>query len=96
MLKHIVLFKFKPEATAAQRKEMEDRLNALPGLISEIKSWKIVHTVPGRPARFSHLALFSEFEDMAALDRYIANPDHQAVLPLIEAACEQRSNFDYE
>ncbi len=96
MVKHIVLFKFKAEATAAQRKELVDALNALPPLVPEIKKWKVVHTAPGRPARFHHIALFSEFEDVAAVDRYIANPDHQKVVPLVEKYCETRANFDYE
>ena len=96
MVKHIVLFKFKPETTAVQRKELVDALNALPPLISEIKKWKVVHTLPGRPARFHHIALFSEFEDVAAVDRYIAHPDHQKVVPLVDKYCETRANFDYE
>ncbi len=96
MIKHIVLFKYKTEAPAAQRKEMEDRLNALPELISEVKNWHWERSIPGRPARSFHVALICEFADSAALDRYIANPHHQACVPLIEAACETRSAFDYE
>jgi len=96
MIKHIVLFKYKAEATPAQRKEVEDRLNALPGLIPDIKGWALEHALPGRTARAYDLALISEFDDVAALDRYIANPHHRAVIPLIDAACEHRAVFDYE
>ncbi len=95
MLKHIVLFKFKPEATPAQKQAMIDGLNGLPALIPEIKAWQLVNSVPGRPARFYHVGLFSEFADVAALDRYIAHPAHQRVVALIEAACESRAGFDY-
>lgn len=96
MVKHVVLFKFKPEATQAQRQELVDALNALPPLISEIKKWKIVWGMPGRPSRFSHFALFSEFESAAAVDAYIANADHRKVVTLVDAYCESRANFDYE
>jgi hypothetical protein len=96
MVKHVVLFKFKPETTQAQRQALADALNALPPLISEIKGWSVVWSMPGRSPRLSHLALFSEFDSVAALDRYIAHPEHQKILPLVEAVSESRANFDYE
>lgn len=95
MLKHVVLFKFKPAITADQRQQFVAALNALPATIKEIKGWKVVETVPGRPERFSHVGLFSEFADVAALDSYIAHPDHKAFVALVEAYCESRANFDY-
>lgn len=96
MVKHVVFFKWKADATAAQKKAVMDGLKALPGKIADIKSWKLVETLPGRPPRFYHLGWFAEFENVAAVDRYIAHPDHQAVVPLIEAACESRAAFNYE
>ena len=96
MVKHVVLFKFKPETTQAQRQALADALNALPALISEIKGLQVAWTVSGRSARNAQLALFSEFESTAALDRYIAHPDHQKILPLVEAVSENRISFDYE
>lgn len=96
MIKHIVFFKFKPEATPAQRQQMVDALNALPRLIPEIKGWKMETSVPGRPERFYHVGLFSEFKDVAALDRYIAHPEHQSVVKIIDACCQSRAGFDYE
>jgi hypothetical protein len=96
VVKHVVLFKFKADATAAQKKAMIDALAALPKKIVEIKSFKLATTLPGRPARMYSVGLFAEFEDVAAIDRYIAHPDHQAVIPVIDAACETRAAFNYE
>ena len=96
MIKHLVLFKYKADVTPAQQKAMLDGLKALPALVPEIKRFDLVPTVPGRPARFYHIALLSEFESVAALDAYIANPHHQRVVPLIDVACESRAAFDYE
>ena len=96
MVKHVVLFKFKPETTQAQRQALADALNALPALISEIKGMKVAWTVSGRSARNAQLALFSEFESAATLDRYLAHPEHQKILPLVEAVSENRISFDYE
>ncbi len=96
MVKHVVLFKWKAGATAAQKKAVVDSLAALPSKSSEIKGWKLVETLPDRPPRMFSLGLFAEFADVAAVDRYVAHPDHQAVIPLIDAACETRAAFNYE
>ena len=96
MIKHVVLFKYKADATPAQKKAMVDGLSALPGLIPEIKGWKLEHTIAGRPPRFYHVALFSEFASAKDLDSYLANPHHQSVVTVIDAACEARAAFDYE
>ena len=96
MIKHVVLFKIKPEATAAERQRLVDALNALPGLIPEIKGFRIALSVPGRPARFYHLALFADFADVAAVDRYIVHPDHQRAVQIVDAVCEHRAVFNYE
>jgi hypothetical protein len=96
MIKHIVLFKYKTDSTPAQQKAMVDGLTALPGLIPDIRRFEVVPTMPGRPARLYHAALFSEFDSVGALEAYTANPHHQRVVALIEVACEIRAAFDYE
>jgi hypothetical protein len=96
MIKHVVLFKFKADATPAQRKAMVDGLNALPGLIKEVKNWHMEETIPGRPPRSHSVALFCEFDNVAALESYIANQHHQDVVKIIDATCETRASFDYE
>jgi quinol monooxygenase YgiN len=96
MLKHVVLFKFKPEATEAQRQEMIAALNGLARTVPEVKKLKTVLKAKGAGERVYHLALFSEFADLAALDRYIVHPDHQKVVKLVDACCEARASFDYE
>jgi Stress responsive A/B Barrel Domain len=96
MIKHIVVFKFKADATAAQRKQLVDALNALPALIPDVKKWKFEYCIPGRTGRHMDFALFCQFEDVAALDRYIVHPEHQKVVKLVDAYCESRAGFDYE
>lgn len=96
MIKHIVLFKFKAETTQAQRQALVDALNTLPGRIPEIKGWQVVPSVPGRPPRFYHMALFADFDDVAAVDRYIEHPEHRRVVELVEALCETRAVFNHQ
>jgi hypothetical protein len=96
MIKHIVLFRYKADATPAQKKAMEDGFEALPGLIPEIKSSKLVPSASGRPASNYHAALLTEFASVKDLDSYRANPHHLRVVAFVDAACETRVAFDYE
>jgi hypothetical protein len=41
MIKHVVFFKFKPEASASQRKEVIEQLRALPDKIDVIRSFEV-------------------------------------------------------
>ena len=86
MLTHVVLFKFKPETTAEQAQKLEAALKGLPALISEIREFRVGRDVI-RSERSYDLGLISAFDDLAALQRYQVNPDHQAVVTLVKTFC---------
>ncbi len=86
MLTHVVLFKFKPETTAAQAVQLETRLRGLPAVISEIREFRIGRDVV-RSERSYDLALVSAFDDLAAMQRYQVHPAHQEVVALVRALC---------
>jgi len=86
MLTHVVLFKFKPETTAAQAAQLETRLRGLPPVISEIREFRIGRDVV-RSERSYDLALVSAFDDLAAMQRYQVHPAHQEVVALVKAFC---------
>ncbi|TLM61389.1 MAG: Dabb family protein [Deltaproteobacteria bacterium] len=86
MLTHVVLFKFKPETTAAQAVELETRLKGLPALIAEIREFRVGADVV-RSERSFDLALVSAFDDLAAMQRYQVHPAHQEVVALVKACC---------
>lgn len=96
MVKHIVFFKYKPEASAADRQRLADELLALPAQVPQIKGWEVRTSVPGRPARFYDIALFGDFEDVPGIDAYIACLPHQRLLETINAVCDARAPFNYE
>jgi len=95
MIKHIVLFKFKPEATEAAIADLEQSLKALPGQISDVLSFSCGRDVL-RSARSYDLALVADFADLAALDRYQVHPDHQAVVAKVKVLAESVVAVDYE
>ena len=86
MLTHVVLFKFKPETTAAQAARLEAGLKGLPAVIAEIREFRVGRDVV-RSERSYDLALVSAFDDLAAMQRYQVHPAHQEVISQVKALC---------
>ena len=86
MLKHVVLFKFKPEVKEADIVELEKRLAALPSAIREIQEYVFGRDVI-RSERSYDFALVSGFADLKAMERYQKHPDHLPVLDLVKRIC---------
>lgn len=94
MIKHLVLFKFKPEAAEADIVNLEKSLNALPGLIPEIISFSCGRDAL-RTERSYDLALVADFADLDALNRYQVHADHQAVVVKVKHLASSVVAVDY-
>ncbi len=94
MIKHIVLSKFKPDVTQEQVSEMRSLLGGLPAVIPEIRSYHFGQDV--RPEKFYDFILVSEFEDMAAIERYRVQPDHVVAAKYIRSLSEDLKIVDFE
>lgn len=95
MIRHIVLFKFKPEITEDERRRFLEMLNGLPAKIPVIRGFEAGQDVIRSPRSFD-MALVSSYDDLAALDVYAKHPDH---LPIVERAreiCQQVVAVDFE
>ena len=79
MFRHVVLLRWKPEATPEQRAAVERGLAALPGRIPEIRSY-----VFGADAHVSEgnfdLAVVADFDDFDGYLAYRDQPDHVALI----------------
>jgi hypothetical protein len=95
MLKHVVFFKFKPEAVADEIADLENSLRALPAVIPEIREFVVGRDVV-RSERSYDLALISAFDDLSAMNRYQVHPDHQAVVAKVKALCNGVVAVDFE
>ena len=95
MIRHIIFFKFKADATEEAIADLEASLNGLPGLIAEIRAFSCGRDVL-RSARSYDLALVADFDDLAALDRYQVHPDHQAVVAKVKVLAESVIAVDFE
>ena len=94
MLKHVVLFKFKPDVKEADIADLEKRLAALPGAIPEIQEYvfgrDVIHS-----ERSYDFALVSGFADLKAMERYQKHPDHLPVLELVKRICSTVLAVDF-
>ena len=95
MLKHLVFFKFKPEATEAEIGDLVQSLQALPAIIPEIREFQVGRDVV-RSERSYDLGLLSAFDDLDAMQRYQVHPDHQAVVAKVKRLCSGVVAVDYE
>ena len=94
MLKHVVLFKFKPEVKEADIVKLEKALAALPGAIPEIQEYvfgrDVIHS-----ERSYDFALVSGFADLKAMERYQKHPNHLPVLELVKQLCSTVLAVDF-
>ena len=99
MLKHIVMWKFKPEAEGADKAANLVRakalLDACPGLTPGMRMLEVAIAQPGLECTYD-LVLYAEFDDAAALDAYQNHPQHLAVKPFIGAVRLERQCMDYQ
>jgi hypothetical protein len=95
VIKHVVFFKFKPEAAAADRKAALDGLRALPGKIDVIRSFEVSDNVLPS-ARAWDAVLIGEYDDLAALNSYDKHEAHVQAATRMKAVCEAVGSVDYE
>lgn len=77
--RHVVLFRWREDATAEQKQTLEDRLNALPGMISELRAYSIGGDAGITPGNFD-FAVVADFADRDAYLTYRDHPEHRKVI----------------
>lgn len=83
MLRHVVLFRWKPETSAEEVREIEDAFRALPGKIPQIAGLEGGRDVSVQNLHqgFTHCFVVS-FASEADRDVYATHPDHLAFVAL--------------
>lgn len=103
MIAHVVLFKPKPEVTAAQREAVLNGLRAAASGIPTIRRLRIGRRIRhGRPGYeqvmredFEFL-LIVEFDDVAGLTAYLEHPQHAAIGAHFTQSSSAALAYDYE
>ena len=96
VLRHIVLYKFKDDATPAQVQEVVDAFAALPKKIDGIVAFEQGTNVSpeGKSEGLTHVFVVS-FADEKARDAYLTHPAHQAYVNVVKDRREKVVVFDY-
>ena len=91
MIRHIVMWKFRPGTEAEQRQFLEG-LRGLQGVIPQLlRSEVAVNVGEGN----YDAVLVSEFESLETLEQYKNDPRHKAVSALCKSIREDRVAVDY-
>ena len=102
MIKHIVLWQLKDDAEGQTRMEnarqLKAQLEALNGRIPGLRWLEVgLHVEDSHAGEDdADVVLYSEFDDMAALEAYYPHPAHQAVVPFARAIRLTRKVINYE
>lgn len=95
-LRHVVLIKFKEEATDQEIAKVEEAFSELPNKISVIDDyeWGTNNSPEGLNKGFTHcfLVTFASEEDRAT---YLPHPDHKAFVEVLEPHLEDVLVVDY-
>jgi hypothetical protein len=96
MLRHVVLFKFKDDATPEGIKKVEDAFRALPGKIKEIKSleWGTNNSPENIAQGFTH-CFFVSFASEADRAVYLPHPAHKAFGAVLKPYLDKVLVVDY-
>ena len=92
MIRHIVLWKFRP-GTEAEQERFLNGLQGLFGVIPQLRRCEVSRDLGGGSY---DAVLLSEFDDLAALEAYKADPRHQAVSALCRSIRTDRACVDCE
>jgi len=99
MIKHIVMFRLKESALGRSKnenlQELKILLESLQEKIPVVKCMEVGINV-GKSASASDIALYSEFDDIQALENYRIHPEHVKVVDYIDKVCSERRVADYE
>jgi hypothetical protein len=96
MLRHVVLFKFKDDATPDQIKQVEDAFRKLPSQIEEIKDfeWGTNNSPENLNQGLTH-CFFLSFENEKDRDVYLPHPAHKAFGAVLKPYLDKVVVVDY-
>jgi hypothetical protein len=77
--RHVVLFRFRDDATAEQKQELAERLRTLPGVIPELKAYAVGDDAGASPGNLD-FAVVADFDDQDGFLVYRDHPEHRKII----------------
>jgi len=96
VLRHVVMYKFKDDQTAADVQKVVDAFNGLPRKIDAIIGYEAGTNVSqeGKSEGFTHVFVVT-FRDEAGRDAYLKHPAHDDYVKVVRDRREKVIVFDY-
>ena len=96
MLRHVVLFRFKPDTTEAARQALRKGLAAIPSTISEVRAYVYGDDLQMVSGNFD-FAVVADFDDRHDFQTYAGHPKHQQLITdLIRPVVAERVAVQFE
>lgn len=101
MIKHLVLWKLKDKALGRSKSEnallLKQRLENLNGIIPGMHLLEIGITINNTDSDDEvDVVLYSEFENIEALEAYYPHPEHVKIKEFVQAIRSERRVIDYQ
>lgn len=95
MIRHVAVFRFKPEFDEAQRREWMQMVAELPRHIPQIRAMSVGPDVV-KGANSHDVAIVADFDTLEDLRTYSTHPAHQPVLDVSGPVKESLAVVDFE
>ena len=99
MVKHVVMWKFKPFAEGKKKEEnlllVKNALEALPQKIDFLRSMEVNLNINPKESMFDAV-LLSEFDTLEDVLKYRDHPEHKKISSYVALVREARASVDYE
>lgn len=99
MIRHVVMWKFKPFAEGKTKEEnlllVKNALESLPEKIDFLRSMEVKLNVNPKESMFDAV-LLSEFDTLDDVLKYREHPEHKKISSYVALVREARASVDYE
>jgi len=96
LIRHVVMFTWKADATEEQRKRVPDELSRLPGVVRSIRTYLMGTDLGVNEGNFEFVVT-ADFDDLDGYLAYRDDPTHRAIIAEhIQPIIEQRSAVQFE
>ena len=97
MIRHMVMFRWTPEATREQKERVKAELGRLPALIPQVRAYHIGEDLGLAGEINFDFAVAADFDDLAGYLAYRENAEHQKIVEtFIQPIVGARGAVQYE
>jgi hypothetical protein len=96
MIRHVVMFRWTPEATEEQKQQVAAELRRLPALLPVLRAYHVGPDLGLVEGNFD-FAVVADFDDLEGYQVYRGNPEHREIIgKFIQPIAAQRAAVQYE